>query len=121
MRPCLSKRLYIDAELQSLLRLAPVPEIKKLRLASLPVIENALRALALQRGVAVRDYLAPRGYRPPESFWAPSKPCCLKANGHHALNLIWQCLKKSENTRIALIFKAVGMQALPAMTRIFLC
>ncbi|MBH2010812.1 MAG: hypothetical protein I8H71_13995 [Xanthomonadaceae bacterium] len=34
------------------------------------------------------------------------------------LNLIWQCRKNSENKRIALIFKAVGIQALQAMTRI---
>ncbi len=38
----------------------PVPEMEALLLASIPVHEDAMRTLALQRGVAVKDYLATR-------------------------------------------------------------
>ena len=37
-----------------------VPEMEALLLASIPVNEDAMRALALQRGMAVKDYLASR-------------------------------------------------------------
>ena len=38
----------------------PLSEMEALLLASIPVSEEAIRALALARGVAVRDYLASR-------------------------------------------------------------
>ena len=38
----------------------PVPEMEALLLASIPVQEDAIRQLALQRGVVVKDYLATR-------------------------------------------------------------
>ncbi len=39
----------------------PVPEMEKLLMAGIPANEDAMRELALQRGVAVKDYLASRG------------------------------------------------------------
>ena len=38
----------------------PLPEMEALLLASIPVQEDAIRQLALQRGVVVKDYLATR-------------------------------------------------------------
>ena len=87
--PALLKEVYKRADLpkpRNLLGLAkdlPVAEMEKLLLASLPVSDEALRALAVQRGVAVRDYLASKGLPterlflgavkavPPETKWTP--------------------------------------------------
>ena len=87
--PALLKEVYKHADLpkpRNLLGLAkelPVDEMEKLLLASLPVSDEALHALAVQRGVAVRDYLASKGLPterlflgavkavPPETKWTP--------------------------------------------------
>jgi len=87
--PALLKEVYKRADmpkprnLVGLTKDQPVPEMEKLLLASLPASEDALRELALQRGVAVRDYLASRGLPtarlflgavkagPPEAKWTP--------------------------------------------------
>jgi hypothetical protein len=87
--PALLKEVYKRADmpkprnLVGLIKDQPVPEMEKLLLASLPASEDALRELALQRGVAVRDYLASRGLPtarlflgavkvvPPEAKWTP--------------------------------------------------
>ena len=44
-----------------LLRDVSVPEMEALLLAHIDVGEDAMRQLAVQRGVAVKDYLASRG------------------------------------------------------------
>ena len=41
-----------------MLRDLPVPEMERLLLAHIEVADDAMRQLALQRGVAVKDYLA---------------------------------------------------------------
>lgn len=60
-----------------------MPEMEKLLLANIPSSEEALRELAVQRGVAVRDYLALRDLpadrlflgavkaAPPDAKWTP--------------------------------------------------
>ncbi len=62
--PALLKALYKRANFpkpRNALGLAkdlPVPEMEQLLLANMPADEDAIRQLAIQRGVAVRDYLA---------------------------------------------------------------
>jgi uncharacterized protein involved in outer membrane biogenesis len=62
--PALLKAVYKRADfpkprnLIGLTKDIPVPEMEALLLANLSVTESAMRALAEQRGVAVRDYLA---------------------------------------------------------------
>lgn len=62
--PALLKAVYKRADfpkprnLIGLTKDIPVPEMETLLLANLSVTESAMRALAEQRGVAVRDYLA---------------------------------------------------------------
>jgi hypothetical protein len=64
--PVLLKDVYRRADIakpRNLVGLAkdlPVAEMETLLLASIPVTEDAMRALAQQRGVAVKDYLASR-------------------------------------------------------------
>ncbi|MEO6321420.1 MAG: DUF748 domain-containing protein [Polaromonas sp.] len=85
----LLKEIYKRAEvpkprnLIGLTRDQPVSEMEKLLLADLPVSDDAMHALAVQRGVAVRDYLvshelpADRLFLgavkavPPEAKWTP--------------------------------------------------
>lgn len=61
----------------------PAGDLKKLLLANIGITDDALRELAVQRGVAVRDYLASRNLPlerlflgaaktvPPEAKWTP--------------------------------------------------
>ncbi|MBX9612485.1 MAG: DUF748 domain-containing protein [Burkholderiales bacterium] len=64
--PALLKEVYRRADMpkpRNLIGLAkdlPGPEMEALLLASIPVTDDAMRELALQRGVAVKDYLASR-------------------------------------------------------------
>ncbi len=64
--PALLKEVYRRADIpkpRNLVGLAkdlPGPEMEALLLASIPVTDEAMRELALQRGVAVKDYLASR-------------------------------------------------------------
>jgi outer membrane protein OmpA-like peptidoglycan-associated protein len=44
-----------------MLRDIPVPEMEALLMAHIDVDENAMRQLAVQRGVAVKDYLVGKG------------------------------------------------------------
>jgi hypothetical protein len=48
-----------------MLRDIPVPEMEALLMAHIDVDENAMRQLAVQRGVAVKDYLVGRAWPPP--------------------------------------------------------
>jgi len=87
--PALLKEVYQRAGIpkpRNLIGLAkdlPVPEMEKLLLADIAVSEEAMRELAVQRGVAVKDYLisvnlpperlflgAPKAV-PPEAKWTP--------------------------------------------------
>ncbi|MEO7160791.1 MAG: hypothetical protein ABIX00_09900 [Polaromonas sp.] len=88
-RPQLVKEVYQRADmpkprnLVGLTRDQPVPEMENLLLASIPVSDEAVRELAVQRSVAVRDYLASRDLPsarlflgvvksvPPEAKWTP--------------------------------------------------
>lgn len=64
--PALLKQVYRRADIpkpRNLIGMAkdlPGPEMEALLLASIPVTNEAMRELALQRGVAVKDYLASR-------------------------------------------------------------
>lgn len=87
--PALLKAVYKRADIpkpRNLIGLTqdpPVAEMEKLLLADIPVSDDAMHALAVQRGVAVRDYLASRdlpGDRlflgavkamPPDGKWTP--------------------------------------------------
>ncbi|MBS0500977.1 MAG: DUF748 domain-containing protein [Burkholderiaceae bacterium] len=66
--PALLKRLYRRADIPGkprnaigMLRDIPVPEMEALLMAHIDVDENAMRQLAVQRGVAVKDYLVGKG------------------------------------------------------------
>ena len=87
--PALLKQVYQRADMpkpRNLIGLAkelPVPEMENLLLAGIPVSDDAMRALAVQRGVAVKDYLASQQVPserlflgaakavPPEAKWTP--------------------------------------------------
>ena len=87
--PALLKEVYKRADvpkprnLIGLTKDQPVPEMEKLLLADIPVTDDAMHALAVQRGMAVRDYLASRDLPaerlflgavkavPPEAKWTP--------------------------------------------------
>ncbi len=72
--PALLKEVYQRADIpkpRNLIGLAkdqPVPEMEKLLLASIKVSDDDMRELALQRGMAVKDYLASRGLPPERLF-----------------------------------------------------
>jgi hypothetical protein len=87
--PALLKEVYKRADLPKprnlvgLTKDQPVPEMEKLLLADLKVSDDAMHALAVQRGMAVKDYLASRDLPPdrlflgavkavpPEAKWTP--------------------------------------------------
>jgi hypothetical protein len=51
----------------------PVAEMEKLLLADIQVNDSAMRELAVQRGVAVKDYLASRDLPPERLFLGAAK------------------------------------------------
>ena len=73
--PRLLRQLYRRADLPGkprnaigLTRDVPVPEMEALLLAQIDVGDDAMRQLALQRGVAVKDYLAGKKLQPERLF-----------------------------------------------------
>ena len=79
--PALLKAVYKRADIpkpRNLIGLTqdpPVAEMEKLLLADIPVSDEAMHALAVQRGVTVRDYLASRDLPGDRLLLGPSKPC----------------------------------------------
>lgn len=77
--PALLKEVYKRADMpkpRNLVGLAkdlPVPEMEKLLLADIKVNDDAMRELAVQRGVAVKDYLASRDLPPERLFLGAAK------------------------------------------------
>jgi hypothetical protein len=77
--PALLKEVYKRADMpkpRNLVGLAkdlPVPEMEKLLLADIQVNDDAMRELAVQRGVAVKDYLASRELPPERLFLGAAK------------------------------------------------
>lgn len=77
--PALLKEVYKRADMpkpRNLIGLArdlPVPEMEKLLLADIQVNDDAMRELAVQRGVAVKDYLASRELPPERLFLGAAK------------------------------------------------
>ncbi len=77
--PALLKEVYKRADMpkpRNLIGLAkdlPVPEMEKLLMASITVNDDAMRELAVQRGVAVKDYLAGRELPPARLFLGAAK------------------------------------------------
>ncbi|HSV51202.1 MAG TPA: DUF748 domain-containing protein [Burkholderiaceae bacterium] len=77
--PALLKQVYKRADIpkpRNVLGMAkdlPVAEMEALLLAQIPVNEDLMRELALQRGVAVRDYLASRQLSPERLFLGAAK------------------------------------------------
>ncbi|EJL80559.1 hypothetical protein involved in outer membrane biogenesis [Polaromonas sp. CF318] len=77
--PDLLKEVYKRADMpkpRNLIGLAkdlPVPEMEKLLLADIKVNDDAMRELAVQRGVAVKDYLASRELPPERLFLGAAK------------------------------------------------
>lgn len=77
--PALLKEVYKRADMpkpRNLIGLAkdlPVPEMEKLLLADIKVNDDAMRELAVQRGVAVKDYLASRDLPPERLFLGAAK------------------------------------------------
>jgi hypothetical protein len=77
--PALLKEVYKRADMpkpRNLIGLArdlPVPEMEKLLLADIQVNDDAMRELAVQRGVAVKDYLASRDLPPERLFLGAAK------------------------------------------------
>jgi hypothetical protein len=77
--PALLKEVYKRADMPKprnvigLARDLPVPEMEKLLLADIQVNDDAMRELAVQRGVAVKDYLASRELPPERLFLGAAK------------------------------------------------
>jgi hypothetical protein len=77
--PVLLKAVYQRADMskpRNLIGLAkdlPVPEMEKLLMAGIVADDNALRELAVQRAVVVRDYLAASGLPPARLFLGAPK------------------------------------------------
>ncbi len=77
--PALLKEVYKRADMpkpRNLIGLAkdlPVAEMEKLLLADIQVNDSAMRELAVQRGVAVKDYLASRDLPPERLFLGAAK------------------------------------------------
>ncbi len=77
--PALLKEVYKRADMpkpRNLIGLAkdlPVSEMEKLLLADIQVNDSAMRELAVQRGVAVKDYLASRDLPPERLFLGAAK------------------------------------------------
>jgi hypothetical protein len=77
--PALLKEVYKRADMpkpRNLIGLAKdlsVPEMEKLLLADIKVNDDAMRELAVQRGVAVKDYLASRDLPPERLFLGAAK------------------------------------------------
>ncbi|MFC5523956.1 DUF748 domain-containing protein [Polaromonas jejuensis] len=77
--PALLKEVYKRADMpkpRNLIGLAkdqPVAEMEKLLLADIKVSDDAMRELAVQRGMAVKDYLASRDLPPQRLFLGAAK------------------------------------------------
>lgn len=77
--PVLLKEVYQRAEMakpRNLVGMAkdlPISEMEKLLLADITVSEDAMRELAVRRGVAVKDYLASRDLAPARLFLGATK------------------------------------------------
>ena len=118
--PVLLKEVYQRADMpkpRNLVGLAkdlPAFEMEKLLLADITVSEDAMRELAVNRGVAVKNYLASRELAPARLFLGAAKTVPSAPHGHRARSLIWRCRKNSENTRSALFLKRGRVQALRA-------
>jgi hypothetical protein len=93
--PALLKQVYQRADMAKprnmvgLARDLPIPEMEKLLMASMAVDDNAMRELAVQRAVAVRDYLAVSGIAPGRLFLGAPKsvPADAKWTPRAELNL----------------------------------
>ena len=93
--PALLKQVYQRADIakpRNLVGLAkdlPVAEMEKLLLAGIAVDDNAMRELAVQRAVVVRDYLAAGGVSPTRLFLGAPKnaPADAKWTPRAELNL----------------------------------
>ncbi|WP_341916087.1 DUF748 domain-containing protein [Polaromonas sp. YR568] len=93
--PALLKQIYQRADMakpRNLVGLAkdlPVAEMEKLLMAGMVVDDNAMRELAVQRAVAVRDYLAAGGVSPGRLFLGAPKnaPADAKWTPRAELNL----------------------------------
>lgn len=93
--PALLKAVYQRADMakpRNLIGLAkdlPVPEMEKLLMAGIVADDNSLRELAVQRAVAVRDYLAAGGLPPARLFLGAPKsiPADAKWTPRAELNL----------------------------------
>jgi hypothetical protein len=78
--PTLLKEVYRRADITKPRNLAglatdlPVPEMEALLLANIPVTEDAMRELAVQRGVAVKDYLGAQKLPVERLFLGAVKP-----------------------------------------------
>ena len=83
--PALLKEVYQRADMPKprnvigLARGLPDAEMEKLLLAEIPVSEDAMRALAQQRGVAVKDYLTAKRLPPEQLVLGAAKVLPLEA------------------------------------------
>ena len=79
-KPALLREVYKRADMakpRNLIGMAkdiPVPEMEALLLANIAVTDDVMRELALQRGVAVKDYLASRQLPVERLFLGAVKP-----------------------------------------------
>jgi hypothetical protein len=93
--PALLKEVYKRADMpkpRNLIGMAkdlPPAEMEALLLANIPVNDDAMRELALQRGVAVKDYLASKSLPPERLFLGAAKAVAPEAkwSPHAELNL----------------------------------
>ena len=94
--PALLKEVYRRADIakpRNLVGIAkdlPPGDMEALLLANISVSEDAMRALALQRGVAVKEYLADKQLPPERLFLGAAKPTAVDAKWtpHAELNLL---------------------------------
>jgi len=101
--PALLKEVYRRADIpkpRNFIGLAkdlPQSEMEALLLASIPVPENAMRELAVARGVAVRDYLAQHQVPKDACSSGPWIPSRMTPNGRPGHNSPWPCRRAFGN------------------------
>jgi hypothetical protein len=94
--PVLLKDVYRRADItkpRNLVGLAkdlPAAEMETLLLASIPITEDAMRTLAQQRGVAVKDYLASRKVAAERLFLGAPKSTASGETGSGTAETPWK-------------------------------
>ena len=85
----------------------PPGEMEALLLANIAVAEDAMRELALQRGVAVKEYLAQKQVPPERLFLGAAKPGAIDAKWTPRAELnCWPISWRTSRFRVLFVRKA---------------